>query len=156
MPLRLLARAVPPDPALYRLLFFAPLFAVEVTTLFASGVVTNGQAVQSESLFLRIDAGSFRGLGPVWIRLPLHPTPFRPERGVEDPGLRGGAQPIRPPASPGQYASLTTSRWHPGLMTFLVRQAPVQPLHWTVQRTIFHLVDEPVPTLADPFPAATL
>jgi len=27
-----------------------------------------------------------------------------------------------------------------------------QPLRWTVQRTIFHLLDEPVPTLADPFP----
>lgn len=31
-----------------------------------------------------------------------------------------------------------------------------QPLRWTVQRTIFHLLDEPVPTLADPFPATTL
>jgi hypothetical protein len=28
-----------------------------------------------------------------------------------------------------------------------------QPLRWTVQRSIFHLLDEPVPTLADPFPA---
>ena len=28
-----------------------------------------------------------------------------------------------------------------------------QPLRWTVQRTIFHLLDEPVPTLANPFPA---
>ena len=27
-----------------------------------------------------------------------------------------------------------------------------QPLRWTVQRAIFHLLDEPVPTLADPFP----
>lgn len=27
-----------------------------------------------------------------------------------------------------------------------------EPLRWTVQRTIFHLLDEPVPTLADPFP----
>ena len=28
-----------------------------------------------------------------------------------------------------------------------------QPLRWTVQRVIFHLIDEPVPTLADRFPA---
>ena len=28
-----------------------------------------------------------------------------------------------------------------------------QPLRWTVQRTIFHLLDEPVPALADPFPS---
>jgi hypothetical protein len=27
-----------------------------------------------------------------------------------------------------------------------------QPLRWTVQHTIFHLLDEPVPALADPFP----
>ncbi|HYK30534.1 MAG TPA: hypothetical protein VEV63_01190 [Streptosporangiaceae bacterium] len=27
-----------------------------------------------------------------------------------------------------------------------------QPLRWTVQSAIFHLLDEPVPTLADPFP----
>jgi hypothetical protein len=32
-------------------------------------------------------------------------------------------------------------------------EALPQPLRWTVQRTIFHLLDEPVPTLADPFPA---
>jgi hypothetical protein len=31
-------------------------------------------------------------------------------------------------------------------------EALPQPLRWTVQRTIFHLVDEPVPALADPFP----
>jgi hypothetical protein len=31
-------------------------------------------------------------------------------------------------------------------------EALPQPLRWTVERTIFHLLDEPVPTLADPFP----
>lgn len=31
-------------------------------------------------------------------------------------------------------------------------RSPARPLRWTVQRTIFHLLDEPVPTLADPFP----
>jgi len=31
-------------------------------------------------------------------------------------------------------------------------EALPQPLRWTVQRTIFHLLDEPVPTLADPSP----
>ena len=35
-------------------------------------------------------------------------------------------------------------------------EALPQPLRWTVQRTIFHLLDEPVPALADPFPAMTL
>jgi hypothetical protein len=34
-------------------------------------------------------------------------------------------------------------------------EALPQPLRWTVQRTIFHLLDEPVPALADPFPATT-
>lgn len=31
-------------------------------------------------------------------------------------------------------------------------EALPEPLRWTVQRTIFHLLDESVPTLADPFP----
>jgi hypothetical protein len=31
-------------------------------------------------------------------------------------------------------------------------EALPQPLRWTVQRTIFHVLDEPVPSLADPFP----
>ncbi len=31
-------------------------------------------------------------------------------------------------------------------------EALPQPLRWTVQHVIFHLLDEPVPTLADPFP----
>jgi hypothetical protein len=32
-------------------------------------------------------------------------------------------------------------------------EALPQPLRWTVQRTIFHLLSEPVPNLAEPFPA---
>lgn len=32
-------------------------------------------------------------------------------------------------------------------------EALPQPLRRTVQGVIFHLLDEPVPTLADPFPA---
>jgi len=31
-------------------------------------------------------------------------------------------------------------------------EALPQPPQWTVQRTIFDLLDEPVPSLADPFP----
>ncbi len=34
-------------------------------------------------------------------------------------------------------------------------EALPQPLRWTVQRAIFHLLDEPVPALADPSPATT-
>jgi len=32
-------------------------------------------------------------------------------------------------------------------------EALPQSVRWTVQRAIFHLLEEPVPTLADPFPA---
>ena len=35
-------------------------------------------------------------------------------------------------------------------------EALPQPLRWSVQRTIFHLLDEPVPALADSFPADDL
>jgi hypothetical protein len=31
-------------------------------------------------------------------------------------------------------------------------EALPQQVRWTVQRAIFHLLDEPVPALADPFP----
>jgi hypothetical protein len=31
-------------------------------------------------------------------------------------------------------------------------EALPQPVRWTVQRAIFHLLEEPVPALADPFP----
>jgi hypothetical protein len=31
-------------------------------------------------------------------------------------------------------------------------EALPQPVRWTVQRAIFHLLDDPAPTLADPFP----
>ena len=32
-------------------------------------------------------------------------------------------------------------------------EALPQHLRWTIQRVIFHLLEEPVPALADPFPA---
>ena len=32
-------------------------------------------------------------------------------------------------------------------------EALPQQLRWAIQRVIFHLLDEPVPTLADPYPA---
>ena len=32
-------------------------------------------------------------------------------------------------------------------------EALPEPLRWSMQRAIFHLLDEPVPTLADPFPS---
>lgn len=40
----------------------------------------------------------------------------------------------------------------PGQSWQLIEALP-EPLRWTVQRTIFHLLDEPIPALADPFPA---
>jgi hypothetical protein len=37
--------------------------------------------------------------------------------------------------------------------SWLEIEALPQPLRWTVQRAIFHLLDEPVPILAIPFPS---
>ena len=31
-------------------------------------------------------------------------------------------------------------------------EALPEPVRWAVQRAVFHLLEEPVPTLADPFP----
>jgi hypothetical protein len=38
----------------------------------------------------------------------------------------------------------------PGMSGREIEALP-DPLRWTVERTIFHLLDEPVPSLADPF-----
>lgn len=55
---------------------------------------------------------------------------------------------------PGESVSDRVVRF-PGISWDEIEALP-QPLRWTVQRTIFSLLDEPVPTLADPFPAMIL
>ena len=52
---------------------------------------------------------------------------------------------------PGESVSDRLVRF-PGASWQEIEALP-QPLRWTVQHTIFHLLDEPVPTLADPFPS---
>src|SRR6476646_2591278 len=58
--------------------------------------------------------------------------------------------PARSSLRHGEYVSDRLVRF-PGSSWHEVEALP-QPLRWTVQRTIFHLLDEPVPALADPFP----
>jgi hypothetical protein len=58
--------------------------------------------------------------------------------------------PVRNSPTHGEYVSDRLVRF-PGSSWQEIEALP-QPLRWTVQRTIFHLLDEPVPTLADPFP----
>lgn len=59
--------------------------------------------------------------------------------------LRGGSLPRR-----GESVSDRLIRF-PGQSWQEIEALP-EPLRWTIQRTIFHLLDEPVPALADPFP----
>jgi hypothetical protein len=58
--------------------------------------------------------------------------------------------PVRNSLTRGEYVSDRLVRF-PGSSWEEIEALP-QPLRWTVQRTIFHLLDEPVPALADPFP----
>ena len=58
--------------------------------------------------------------------------------------------PARSSPRRGEYVSDRLVRF-PGSSWQEIEALP-QPLRWTVQRTIFHLLDEPVPALADPFP----
>src|SRR5260370_9947380 len=51
----------------------------------------------------------------------------------------------------GEYVSDRLVRF-PGKSWQEIEALP-QPLRWTVQRTIFHLLDEPIPSLCDPLPA---
>jgi hypothetical protein len=61
-------------------------------------------------------------------------------------------QRIRARNSPRRGESVTDRRIRfPGTSWQEIEALP-QPLRWAVQRTIFHLLDEPVPTLAGPFP----
>ena len=50
----------------------------------------------------------------------------------------------------GEYVSDRLVRF-PGSSWQQIEALP-QPLRWTVHGAIFHLLDEPVPSLADPFP----
>jgi uncharacterized protein YqjF (DUF2071 family) len=51
----------------------------------------------------------------------------------------------------GEYVTDRLVRF-PGTSWQQIEALP-QPLRWAVQRTIFHLLEEPVPALAEPFPA---
>ena len=53
--------------------------------------------------------------------------------------MRGESVPERQVRFPGQ--------------TWQDVEALPQPLRWSVQRVLFHLIEEPVPSLAEPFPA---
>lgn len=85
---------IPPHPALYRALFFAPLFLIEVLTLalltLSPAVRLSKAALISFALMLVV----FAVLGPGRIRVPLGPGPLHAERGVKNPGLRRDAQPL--------------------------------------------------------------
>jgi hypothetical protein len=54
-------------------------------------------------------------------------------------------------SAPWEYPS-RTSFWFGQGQSWQEIEALPQPVRWTVERTIFHLLDDPVPTLADPFP----
>ena len=71
-----------------------------------------------------------------------------PARAMTRPRL-----PARSSLRHGEYVSDRLVRF-PGSSWQEIEALP-QPLRWTVQRTIFHLLDEAVPTLADPSPATT-
>jgi hypothetical protein len=60
------------------------------------------------------------------------------------------SSPARSSPRYGEYVSDRLVRF-PGSSWQEIQALP-QPLRWTVQRTIFHLLDEPAPALADPFP----
>ena len=105
-----MARTFPriPDPALYRILFFAPLFLIEITTL--SLLALSPMVRLSKATFFSFAAilAGFRGLGPVRVRLPFRPAPLRAERAVEDPGVRYRAQPVPAAASRSQRIAPAT------------------------------------------------
>jgi hypothetical protein len=63
-------------------------------------------------------------------------------------------RPRSPARSLPQRGESVTDRFvrFPGTSRDEIEALP-QPVRWMVQRAIFHLLDDPVPTLADPFPS---
>ncbi len=68
-----------------------------------------------------------------------------PVRAMTRPHSRGGSSLKRGDLVSDRFIRFPGTSWQE-------IEALPQPLRWRVQRTIFHLLDEPVPTLADRFP----
>ena len=86
---------IPPNPALYRAVFFVPLFLIEVTTLALLAWSPMVRLTRATFYSLCRDAGRVRSLGPGgWIRIPVRPTPLRPQRGIEAPRVRDHPDPV--------------------------------------------------------------
>jgi hypothetical protein len=93
--------AVAPDPALYRC--WPSRRCSSSNHAGAPVAVSVGTAVPGGLLRLRADAADLRGLGALRIGLPLLAAPLHVQRSVESRGLRCRAQPVPPPARPGQH-----------------------------------------------------
>jgi hypothetical protein len=88
-------------------------------------------ALRAELRRLRREVG--RGVAQARIRADPGPGDDAREGSLLKPGELVSGRRVASPERPGKEV-----------------EALPQPVRWTVQRTIFHLLDEPVPTLADP------
>ena len=125
---------IPPDPALYRVLFFLPLFAIELLML---ALLTLSPMVRlSRATFLSFAA--MLAVFAVWalsgFGYPLCSPPHHAECRVEDPGLRNAAHPV--PARAGRRQRAWSRRpgtfgparlRNPGLDSRTVMSASAQP-----------------------------
>ena len=86
---------LPPDPALYRALFFAPLILIEISTL--ALLISSPAARLTRPALWSLAAmfAVFAGWALDWLRLPVRAGPDHAERRVEDPGPGRGADPVR-------------------------------------------------------------
>ena len=90
--------ALPPDPALYRAVFFTPLILVELTTLWLLTLSPMVRVRKSTFFCFALMIGVFGIWALVRLRLPAVRAAHHAERGVEDPGLyhRPDLVPARP------------------------------------------------------------
>ena len=83
---------VPPDPALYRALFFAPLVLVELTTLSLLTLTPMVKLSRTAFFCLALMLLVFAVWALAGIRVSVGAGPVRDERGVEDPCVRHRAE----------------------------------------------------------------
>jgi hypothetical protein len=129
--------AVPPDPALYRVPIFAPLFLVEFTTL---ALLARSPLVRlSRTAFtaFALMAADLRGLGALRTRLPLRAAALRVQRSVENRGVRRRAQPVLLPARPGPHAGASVGGCGrlPGTQGAVARSG-IRPRHGPPMTTV--------------------
>ena len=91
---------IPPDPALYRALFFVPLFLIEITTLLLLRLSPMVRLTRATFFSFALMLGVFAVWALSGFGYPSAPAAHHAEHRVEDPGFVTAPDPFPSPARP--------------------------------------------------------